>query len=445
MDVCFDSNLDCDYDTHLKGITMSKFLKNYLKWINICRRAHLKQLDSRLKQQQKHEEQIALADYRNYLCLKDSSANSSLVRFCFALSLACRRALITACTGTANSTNPLNNRMSNLHHAQTSQQANTSASSNGGNNSNNLVNLNLSLNSSMLHNSTCLDSDFLSSFQHGYYTLFKGDVRIQNPKDEWVFNDMEILKRLMIPAVRMGLRLHQDHFQNDTSDEQSLYGNLIKFESETVISYERDPIWRHAVLNSVQSLLSLRHQFTEYSDQYKVVMLNKNYLSFRVIKLNKECVRSFWAGQQHELIFLRNKNQERGSIQNAKQVLRNIINSSCDQPIGYPIYVSPLTTSYSSVHKQIEKCIGSEFSFKCMFNVLLKCLRGIRENCTNECSGSADNNADSHHLSYSHSRPTAQNVQFLNQTETCLINLNAPPLNVQQSANPNNNDQSIYL
>jgi hypothetical protein len=29
------------------------------------------------------------------------------------------------------------------------------------------------------------------------------------------------------------------------------------------------------------------------------------YLSFRVIKLNRECVRGLWAGQQQELIFLR--------------------------------------------------------------------------------------------------------------------------------------------
>ena len=34
---------------------------------------------------------------------------------------------------------------------------------------------------------------------------------------------------------------------------------------------------------------------------------------------------------EQELIFLRNRNPERGSIQNAKQALRNIINSSCDQ------------------------------------------------------------------------------------------------------------------
>jgi hypothetical protein len=56
------------------------------------------------------------------------------------------------------------------------------------------------------------------------------------------------------------------------------------------------------------------------SDEYKIIMLNKRYLTFRVIKLNRECVRGLWAGQQQELIYLRNRNPERGSIQNAKQV-----------------------------------------------------------------------------------------------------------------------------
>lgn len=77
--------------------------------------------------------------------------------------------------------------------------------------------------------------------------------------------------------------------------------------------------------------------------------------------MNRECVRGLWAGQQQELIFLRNRNPERGSIQNAKQALRNMINSSCDQPIGYPIYVSPLTTSYCSTHEQLAGIIGGEF------------------------------------------------------------------------------------
>ncbi|XP_003370533.1 conserved hypothetical protein, partial [Trichinella spiralis] len=50
-------------------------------------------------------------------------------------------------------------------------------------------------------------------------------------------------------------------------------------------------------------------------------------------------------------------------------VLRNIINSSADQPIGYPIYVSPLTTSYCETHPQLSKVLGpdllSMFGRKC--------------------------------------------------------------------------------
>ena len=79
-------------------------------------------------------------------------------------------------------------------------------------------------------------------------------------------------------------------------------------------------------------------------------------------QVNRECVRGLWAGQQQELVFLRNRDSERGSIQNAKQALRNMINSSCDQPIGYPIYVSPLTTSYSGTNDQLSGVLGKEFT-----------------------------------------------------------------------------------
>ena len=101
-------------------------------------------------------------------------------------------------------------------------------------------------------------------------------------------------------------------------------------------------------------------------------MLNKRHISFRVIKLNRECVRGLWAGQQQELIFLRNRNPERGSIQNAKQALRNIINSSCDQPIGYPIYVSPLTTSFVDTNSQVTSVLGRPVSLSVIKSTVLK-------------------------------------------------------------------------
>ena len=46
-------------------------------------------------------------------------------------------------------------------------------------------------------------------FLHGLHALFKGDFRITSMRDEWVFTDMELLRRVVAPGVRMSLKLHQ--------------------------------------------------------------------------------------------------------------------------------------------------------------------------------------------------------------------------------------------
>ncbi|XP_007522976.2 pecanex-like protein 2 [Erinaceus europaeus] len=195
----------------------------------------------------------------------------------------------------------------------------------------------------------------LDSFLYGLHALFKGDFRI-TARDEWVFADMDLLHKVVVPAIRMSLKLHQDQFTcpDEYEDPVVLYEAIQSFEKKVVICHEGDPAWRGAVLSNKEELLTLRHVVDEGTDEYKVIMLHRSFLSFKVIKVNKECVRGLWAGQQQELIFLRNRNPERGSIQNNKQVLRNLINSSCDQPLGYPMYVSPLTTSYLGTHRQLK-------------------------------------------------------------------------------------------
>ncbi|NWX86251.1 PCX2 protein, partial [Nothoprocta pentlandii] len=203
----------------------------------------------------------------------------------------------------------------------------------------------------------------LDSFLYGLHALFKGDFRIA-AKDEWVFADMDLLHKVVAPAIRMSLKLHQDQFTcpDEYEDPAVLYEAIQSFEEKVVICHEGDPAWRRAVLSNREELLTLRHVVDEGADEYKVIMLHKSYLNFKVIKVNKECVRGLWAGQQQELIFLRNRNPERGSIQNNKQVLRNLINSSCDQPLGYPMYVSPLTTSYLGTHSQLRNIWGGPLS-----------------------------------------------------------------------------------
>ncbi|RCN34156.1 pecanex protein [Ancylostoma caninum] len=223
-------------------------------------------------------------------------------------------------------------------------------------------------------------SNAAESFLCGLHALFKGDFRITCQRDEWVFADMDLLRCVISPAVKMALKLHQDHFaaSDDFDDPESLYDLIAEHQTKLFISHEHDPAWRRAIIANTPSLLALRHMYDEGQDDYKIIMLNRMHLNMRVIKLNRECVRAFWAGQQQELIFLRNRNPERGSIQNARQVLRNMINSSADQPVGYPIYVSPLTTSFAETHAQMENIVGPPITVEGIGSAIRKAWTALR-------------------------------------------------------------------
>ncbi|XP_035387373.1 pecanex-like protein 1 [Electrophorus electricus] len=231
-------------------------------------------------------------------------------------------------------------------------------------------------------------SSNLESFLYGLHALFKGDFRISSVRDEWIFADMELLRKVVVPGIRMSLKLHQDHFTSpdEYEDHSVLFEAISTHEQTLVIAHEGDPAWRSAVLSGSPSLLALRHVMDEGTDEYKIIMLNRRYLSFRVIKVNRECVRGLWAGQQQELVFLRNRNPERGSIQNAKQALRNMINSSCDQPIGYPIYVSPLTTSYCNSHAQLGRILGGSISIASIRDFIVNTWHRLRKGCGAGCN-----------------------------------------------------------
>lgn len=53
--------------------------------------------------------------------------------------------------------------------------------------------------------------------------------------------------------------------------------------------------------------------------------------------------------------YTHSQNRERGSIQQMKACLRNLINQSIDPPTGYPIYVSPIVTSL-----EVDNCMACE-------------------------------------------------------------------------------------
>lgn len=103
---------------------------------------------------------------------------------------------------------------------------------------------------------------FSLEFLYGLHALFKGDFRIAAQKDEWVLCDMDLLKKVVAPGVRMSVKLHQDHFTSpDEYDEPAvLYTAIASHEEDLVIAHEGDPAWRQAVLANRNSLLALRYK-----------------------------------------------------------------------------------------------------------------------------------------------------------------------------------------
>ncbi len=48
----------------------------------------------------------------------------------------------------------------------------------------------------------------LETFLHYLHDVFKGDVQVAT-KDDWVFADVELLKLVVTPAMRVALKLYQ--------------------------------------------------------------------------------------------------------------------------------------------------------------------------------------------------------------------------------------------
>lgn len=198
------------------------------------------------------------------------------------------------------------------------------------------------------------NAESTSAFLERFHTLYKGDFRVNSQKDEWVLADVDIMHQVLSQGIRISLRLHQDSFIGDDFDDpEVLFTTLRDYEGNVICRYEGDPEWRTAILNNSPFLITLRKVVPDYersveSTGHTVITLTLKHMKFRALKLNRESVRGLWMAQQQELIYLGNKNPERGSIQQLNSLLRNLINQSADFPVGYPNFVSPLTTSYST-------------------------------------------------------------------------------------------------
>ncbi len=183
-----------------------------------------------------------------------------------------------------------------------------------------------------------------------FHRLFRGEFSSCGEGDQWILEDHDITRSVLLPALRHALQLVDDYYieGEDYESDENLYDSLLENVENTVICHESDPMWKAGILSHKPNLMSFRYNIEDssYNETHFIIKLTATRRSFDLFKINRECVRGFWAGQQQEVVFFRNTNKERGSIQNATTMLRNLANQSCDAPIGYPCFVGSLEESF---------------------------------------------------------------------------------------------------
>ncbi|CAL8074819.1 unnamed protein product [Calicophoron daubneyi] len=201
-----------------------------------------------------------------------------------------------------------------------------------------------------------------TDFTRGVFELFRGNLADLD-LDRRNVDGLRRLQSVLSLSMRMAVALFEEGFVlfgKMTGTE--LYNTIVEIQRTIVICPEADPKWTLSLFNDAQTLLSFRLVNLQASDAVtRRMILGK--LVFHVIRVNSECARGLWAAQEREQIFYQTTHSERPSIQAAQHVARNILNSSCDPPIGYPVYVSPLMTSFAGMNTEYQSVSGGELSW----------------------------------------------------------------------------------
>ncbi|KAI6654664.1 hypothetical protein LOD99_1058 [Oopsacas minuta] len=147
------------------------------------------------------------------------------------------------------------------------------------------------------------------------------------------------LLQLAIIAYRYTLKLTTDEIvlMEDMSYD-SLLEYLLELDTSWYIGCISDGIWKQRVLESTSHLflLSRSKKGTKY---YNYTLTLKPQL-VHVASLQPESLHGMWSSQLFELLYLKNEEEERYSVQQEEHILRNISTQAGDYPIGYPVFSS---------------------------------------------------------------------------------------------------------
>lgn len=175
-------------------------------------------------------------------------------------------------------------------------------------------------------------------------------VQIEHGED--TFTDTNLIKLfegkeedLLTHSIRYGIvfSLNESVGMAPSIDDVEDFRSYLDEVSEDPIIPIKSPLLYQTVSETKGTVISL----INFNDKINIVRFSNSTTNWSVFKLDNETVRGFWANEARCILFEAYTSKERPSIQFHLKYLRNIINSSCDQPIGYPVLESYVNTSVS--------------------------------------------------------------------------------------------------
>eukprot|EP00455_Lapot_gusevi_P050549 TRINITY_DN7342_c0_g2_i1.p1 TRINITY_DN7342_c0_g2~~TRINITY_DN7342_c0_g2_i1.p1 ORF type:complete len:223 (+),score=35.15 TRINITY_DN7342_c0_g2_i1:261-929(+) len=176
--------------------------------------------------------------------------------------------------------------------------------------------------------------------------IFDGKIPMSMEAD-WL-KQMEDLKRIVLKAYRYSVKLVYDcsalgslHYltHNSIHSMQSLLKLVSEYESDWYMGCMDDDQWKQQLRLQKKNLFAIQSQDQKYSSH--TISLRHNRV--QIGQLNSEAVRGLWSSLSLELLYFANDDDERYSIQAHPWLLRNLTVQASQPPLGYPVYVSPLS------------------------------------------------------------------------------------------------------
>ena len=153
---------------------------------------------------------------------------------------------------------------------------------------------------------------------------------------------------VVVPAARiliLSIYLEQASMVSAPELNDELIDHLDSYEDMFVVTNVGSEKFVHEFQSGQKRIIALEN----VNGGRNILIFNRNISEWTILRYDRENMRSLWASQIYEIMFFLSDSSERESIQSNPHFLHNLVTQSCDLPIGYPAFVSPISTSHYTV------------------------------------------------------------------------------------------------